>query len=288
MKKALKIGGILIVVGIVIAAVGFFSHRQPFNPFNEDEITHVNKQTLSKKAFSRVKITAASADVTIKESDHYGVYYYGKSYAAVKAKVRNGQLTVTQTHAIASKHVSINWWTNGEDRVVITVPHKSQLADLTVSGNSDVALENVTLAKAHINTAGGDLTINRSQIDGGSLTTADGDIAADNSRLAATRLNSASGDIDLNRVTVNAGKASLSSGDFTARKLTVNGHYLLNNQSGDNDVQTSNHPGAILTSDSGDNELGHSSQDDGGTLDRNPDAANLIRITSQSGDNTFK
>lgn len=287
MKKALSIGGILVIIGAIMVTVGFFSHPQPFHPFDEETFNHVNKQTLTKQHFDRVKVTAASANVKVRQGDHYGAYYYGKKHAALKTTVKDGQLTIVQSTAIKAKHFSISWVDVSDDTIVITVPKDKRVRSLTVKSNDDVTLKGSQFGRVHINTNGGDITVNDSNINSGSLSSASGDIRAVNSQFTNVRLNSASGDTDLVKVTVNGGQANLSSGDFTARKLTVNGHYLVNNQSGDNEVHAVNNPGVTLTSDDGDVSLGQQERDDGGTLERNTDNPNLIRMTTQSGDNSF-
>lgn len=285
MKKALSIGGVLVIIGAIIAAVGFFSHRQPFHPVSEPEQVLTKKTTLTTKRFNRVKVTAASANVSLKQGDHFTAKYYGTRHPAIKATVKDGQLNITQTHITKAKQVH---FFDTDDRIVITVPRGTNLDDLTVSVNDDLRIENVNLANTDISTNGGDITVNNSKIKSGRLTNDDGDIDIANSKLSATRLNSESGDIDLSRVTVNGGKSHLSSGDFTANKLTVQGIYRVNNQAGDIDVKTSNHPGAILTNSNGDNELGRQENDDGGTLQRDTDNPNLIHLTNDSGDNSLR
>ncbi len=287
MKKALSIGGILVIIGAIMVAVGFFSHPQPFHPFDEETFNHVNKQTLTKQHFNRVKVTAASADVKVRQGDHYGAYYYGKKHAVLKTTVKDGQLTVSQTTAVKTKHFSVSWSDDSNDQIVITVPKDKQVRSLTIKGNDDVTLKDIRFARVHVNTHGGDVTVNNSKVNGGTIDSASGDIRSANSQFTATKLNSASGDTDLYKVTVNGGQANLSSGDFTARKLTVNGHYLVNNQGGDNEVHALNDPGVILTSDDGDVSLGHQERDDGGTLERNTGNPNLIRMITQDGDNSF-
>lgn len=285
MKKTLSIGGILLVVGMVMAAVGFFSHRQPFHPISEPGQIQAKQTTLTTKHFNRVKVTAASASVSLKQGDKFAVKYYGTRHPAIKTTVKDGQLTITQTHITQTKHVH---FFESDDRIVITVPKNTNLDKVAISVNDDLKIESVNLARADINDNDGDIVINNSKVKGGHLTNDDGDIDIANSKLDATRINSADGDINLSRVTVNGGKASLSSGDFTANKLTVLGQYRVNNQDGDIDVKTSNHPGAILTNEDGDNELGHQENDDGGTLQRDVDNHNLIHLTNNSGDNSLK
>lgn len=284
MKRAFQIGGGLVIIGLIMAAIGFFSHRQPFNPLtNPGQNT---RTTLTTKKFNRVKVTAASADVVVKQGEGYAVKYYGTRHPAIKAQVKGNQLTVTQTHITKSKHV--HFFNDSDDRVVITVPKGVKLANLTVAANSDLTVNDLNLASAKLTANGGDVTVNDSKINGGQLTTDSGDLTINRSKLTGTEVKTDSGDIELARVTVNGGKATLTSGDLDADRVTVNGHYRVNNQSGDSEVHTTNHPGAILTSDNGDSELGHHRNEDGGTIQRDTANPNLIHLVNQSGDNLVK
>lgn len=284
MKRAFQIGGILVIIGLIMAAIGFFSHRQPFNPLtNPGQNT---RTTLTTKKFDRVKVTAASADVVVKQGAGYAVKYYGTRHPAIKTQVKDNQLTVTQTHITKSKHV--HFFDDRDDRVVITIPKGAKLANLTVTANGDLSVNDLNLASAKVTANGGDVTVNDSKINGGQLVTDAGDLTINRSKLIATEVKTDSGDIDLARVTVNAGKATLASGDLNADRVTVKGHYRVTNQSGDSEVNTVNHPGAILTSDSGDSELGHRRNDDGGTIQRDTTNPNLVHLVNQSGDNSLK
>lgn len=285
MKRAFQIGGLLVIIGLIMAAVGFFSHRQPFHPLTEPEQVLTTRSTLTTKHFNRVKVTAASADIEVKQGKSFAVKYYGTRHPAIKTQVKDGQLTITQTHITQSKHVH---FFDSEDRIIITVPKGTKLANLSATANSELTITGLDLARVKATTIGGDLTINDSKVKSGQLVTDDGDIAIADSKLTATQIKSASGDVDLARVTVNGGKANLTSGDLTADRLNVSGQYRINNQSGDVEVKTSNHPGAILTNNNGDNELGHRENDNGKTLQRDTTNPNLIRLNNQSGDNSVK
>ena len=93
-----------------------------------------------------------------------------------------------------------------------------------------------------------------------------------------------SGNVEYHQVTLRGGNTKIESGNFTGRNLTVQGHYTVNNQSGDNTVTNTTVDGYFLKTDAGDNEL--NGEDKGEeTLHQNDNAENVLRLLTQSGDN---
>ena len=95
---------------------------------------------------------------------------------------------------------------------------------------------------------------------------------------------SGAGEVEYRQVTLRGGSTKLSSGNFTGHNLIVQGHYTVNNQSGDNTITNTTVDGYFLKTDAGDNEL--NGEDKGEeSLHQNDDAENVLRLITQSGDN---
>lgn len=285
MKKVFSAGWIILLIGIVVTAVGYFGHHHPFNPINvAEQLPH---HTTTTKSFTSIKATVASADITIKEGDRYQVSYYGRRQQALKVKVKNQQLILTQTPVTRAKH-HVNFILSDDDeRIIITVPKGHQLAATTVKANDDVIL-NLQSANAKITSNDGDILVVKSTLNGGRLTATDGDLTVNNSQLKNVQSTANDGDISLSRSTLTGGQARLNSGDFTGHRLTINNHYTVNNNSGDNTVTLAKQNiGAKLSNNSGDNDLPHQSAT-GGTISRQPTASNMIILNNNSGDNAVK
>lgn len=285
MKKIFTAGWIILLIGIVVTAVGYFGHHQPFNPVNvAEQLPH---HTTTTKSFNSIKATVASADITIKEGTRYQVSYYGRRQQALKVKVKNHQLILTQTPVTRAKH-HFNLILNDDERIVITVPKGHQLTTTTVKANDDISLRNLQSANAKVTSNDGDVLIIKSTLNNGKLSATDGDLTITNSQLNNVQTITNDGDITISRSTINKGQARLNSGDFTGHRLTINHHYTVNNNSGDNTVTLANkNIGAKLLNNSGDNELPQQSST-GGTLSQQVTAANLIVLNNNSGDNAVK
>lgn len=285
MKKVFTTGWIILLIGIVVTAVGYFGHHHPFHPVNVTE--QLPHHTTTTKSFTSIKATVASADITIKQGDRYQVSYYGRRQQALKVKVKDQQLILTQTPVMRAKH-HVNFIWNDDERIVITVPKNHQLTTTTVKANDDIILRNLQSANAKVTSNDGDILIIKSTLNGGQLTATDGDLTVTNSQLKNIQATANDGDISLSRSTITGGQARLNSGDFTGHKLIINHYYTVNNNSGDNTVTLANKSiGAKLSNNSGDNALPHQSTT-GGTISQQITASNMIILNNDSGDNAVK
>lgn len=288
MKRAIKWGNLILVIGLIISGIAYLGHKQPFDPMTPIEESTANRDVLSRKSFTQIDVTAASADVTIKQGQHYTVSYYGKRNHAVHARVKNGILKVTQTPVTNSKLANFHLVnTSDEDRCIITVPATAKLKLIKGHVNNDLILNRVSAKKVSLDSNSGDISVLNSEYDGGHITTSSGDIIIRRSSLLSTKLATISGDILVSKTALTKGRSTLTSGVFTGRQLTITGHYLVTNQSGDNVVTKSNLDGARISTKSGNNKLKRRTSE-GGHLERNLDQPNIIYLKNTSGDNTIK
>lgn len=111
-----------------------------------------------------------------------------------------------------------------------------------------------------------------------------GDLDISRAMLKNTTIKSGNGDIDFHNVTLNGGQTILSNGDFEAHRLTLQSNYQVKNQNGDNEVTKVHGAGFVLRNENGSNEL-FGKESDGGRKERNADAANVLTLANQNGDN---
>lgn len=253
MKRTLKIGYAVLIIGLVCLAIGFFTGgaKDLTIDHGQKEPVSVHHRVLTNKKFSSIDITAADADVIVKAGDHYQVSFTGNHRHQPTATVKSGRLILKQTIQ-SEKHSTGLFWheREGACRVVITVPSQQVL-------------------RGKLDLSSGDLTV--SQVS-----------------LTNVSLNNDSGDITLRQLTINGGHANLESGDFTASGLTLQSSYRVENSSGNNEVKRVTADGFHLKTDSGENELFNRDQDDGGSLTKNTHADRVLTLVSQSGDNEVK
>ena len=288
MKRAFKWGSIIIVCGLIISGIAYLGHKQPFDPMSPIEESTANRDVLTRKSFNKIKVTASSADVIIKQGNHFTVSYYGNKNHAVHAQVKDGVLKITQTpvtHSKLAKFQLLN--SSDEERCIVTVPQKASLTKIEGHVNNELLLNRILAKKINLESNNGDINVLNSEFDQGKIITTSGDITIRNSSPIQTKLASTSGDINLNKVSLTKGCSLLTSGDFNGQRLTIIGHYSVTNQSGDNSITKSTIDGAKLTTKSGDNNLKRKHRS-GGSLERNTTEPNFIYLKNVSGDNIIK
>ncbi|MBB1080404.1 DUF4097 family beta strand repeat protein [Limosilactobacillus sp. STM2_1] len=247
MKNVFKIGGVVLVVGLIILGIGFFNggNKTVYFDGSRPRIVHNHVYHLStNKSFERVDISASTANVVIREGKKYQVAYYGVGGHVPAATVHNQVASLRQTGG-ALYALNLNSYRD-QDLIVITVPHDQPLAGQIHLDSGDLTVKDINLENAHV------------KVD--------------------------SGDVDYQGVTLNNGQTSIQSGDFEGQQLTVYGHYTVKNDSGDNTVTNTTVDGYELQTDDGDNEL--NGEDKGSqTLTENTSATNVLKLVTQSGDN---
>ncbi|MBB1085567.1 DUF4097 family beta strand repeat-containing protein [Limosilactobacillus fastidiosus] len=288
MKQAIKLGSILFVCGLIISGIAYLGHKQPFDPMTPIEESQANKEIITRKQFSKINATASSADVVIKQGQHYTVSYYGKKTHPVHARVKDGVLKITQMPVTYSKFNNFHIGNNSDnERFIITVPKGLTLSKIKGHVNNDLVINRVPVKEVTLNSNSGDINILNSAFNGGKIATASGNISIRRSSLFNTKLITQSGDIDLSQTSLIKGISTLSSGNFSGHRLTITGHYTVTNQSGDNTIIKSKIDGAKLTTTSGSNKLKRRVSD-GGSLKQMLDSPNVIFLKSISGNNTIK
>ncbi|MCH3922127.1 DUF4097 family beta strand repeat-containing protein [Limosilactobacillus sp.] len=251
MKKMFKFGWLVLIVGLVALAIGYFNHGAQNVTF-ENGRPVVQRQAswnLTSKHFKRVDLDVDSANVTIKHGNKFKVSYRGLDRNKPTVTVKNKTLRVRQsgTRSYNGSVFSVN---GISDHLTITLPYDAQ-------------------------------------IKGGRIALNSGELAVNGVDLTHVKLTNESGDVDLSDLTLNGGQTNLSSGEFDAHSLTITGHYAVQNDSGDNEAHAISADGYRLKSDSGDNEVNGQDKDDQSVVEENMNAANTLELITTSGDNEY-
>lgn len=125
------------------------------------------------------------------------------------------------------------------------------------------------------------------QISAGTIKMGSGGLDVDRVDLTDTKIDIASGAVSLNNLTLNGGQTKLQSGEFEARGLRINGHYRVENDSGDNDVYVAKLDGYRLETTSGENAVNGQDKDDQTTIEENMAGTNTLELITNSGDNEY-
>lgn len=248
MKKLFKIGWLLILVGGIVLAVGYFNHgnRAIYIANGRPAVVRRHARKLSNNGkFERVDITATTANVIISQGDQYQISYYGTGHVPT-ATVHNNVASIRQQGGAVMHFVLFDYPSTSQDLIVITVPRDQALA-------------------GRIRLESGNLTVKNISLDNADVDVEDGDV-------------------NYQQVTLRNGNTKLISGDFTGDNLTIQGHYTVNNESGDNTVTATTTDGYFLKTTDGENDL--NGEDKGSTtLHQNDQAANVLSLITKAGDN---
>lgn len=247
MKKLFNIGWIILAIGLVMLAVGYFNGGNKtinFNHGHPEIITNRTQKLSTNKQFNRLNLDVSTADVVIKQGKKYQVTYYGKSNVPT-AKLNGKTMTVKQKSVNFQVNFSVNH-DDYQDLIVITVPKDKKLTGQLNLNDGDLRISKVTLDKTAVDTGAGDVSYDQVKVIGGQTT--------------------------------------LSEGDFTAQQLQVDGHYTVHNDEGDNTVTDTSVDGYYLHTDDGDNNLNGEDKGDQ-TLTTNDGAVNVLRLITTEGDN---
>lgn len=150
-------------------------------------------KTFSEKSFNSISANMRLSDLTIKSGRKYAVVYRGPDKIIPKISVKNDQLTIKQTHKVATTVVEEN------SKIIVTVP-ANKLKELKLKlASGDLTVNNIkSLAQVEMSTQEGDLEINNSVITRSAKCTSDeGDIEIENSRIQSATLDTQQGDIDI-------------------------------------------------------------------------------------------
>lgn len=253
MKKLLKIGVVVLILGLIALGIGFINHG------NKNVTFYGSRPQVSSKAssrtvkvnrkFSQVDVDVSTANVTVTRGNKFQIIYHGKN--APQIDVKNGRATIRQTGGNSNGFKLSSSESYGTDTVTIVLPAGTQLA-----------------GKIHVSE--GDLVVNKTSLK--QLTAAVEE-----------------GDVRLMNVVTDGGKITLNEGDFTAHQLTVNHHFKVANDEGDNTVQGVSADGYYLQTDEGDNTLFHHEEDgdDSSVLQKNSHATNVLTLVTSEGDNSI-
>ena len=251
MKRMFKIGWIVLIVGLVAVLIGYFNHgdRSVEVVNGRPQIQRHGNWELTRRSFKSVDLDIATDDVTIRQGDRFQVHYQGQTNHRPTVSVQGHRLVIKQT-ATGADHVSLFSGGAFSDHLTITVPRGTV-------------------------------------INGGRIKLTDGDLAVTGVDLKDVQLKNTSGDISLSNLQLANGQARLTDGDFDADQLRVQGHYRVDNASGDNDVHGDQIGACRLYSADGDNEVNGHDRDQDSVDVGDLSSTNVLELNAQDGDNSY-
>jgi len=251
MKRSVKIGLTLMILGAVLFGVGWMNHGDKSVVWSRESRAFKTVQRVKRsyqpKDYRRIVIDS-QAPVTIKAGDtsRVTVSYIDGNRQLPQAQVSHGALTIKGGHSTNKLDVTVfglseHTTTNGG--VLVTVPRTKQLDSVVVKkGSGSVALrglraKQMTVANADdvslveleiqkdltIQSSDGDIWASQIKANKLSVNTDDGDISVSDSHLAATDNQFITGDggIRLSENHLGGGKIRSNDGDLTIQGNTL-------------------------------------------------------------------
>lgn len=271
MTSRLKIiAGGMIALGVLLAAIGFFSGGK-WIIFKDDKGFYVpNKHTLVHKsynldAFTSIKVFNDFGDVEIVDGDSYSLEVNSLEDAGVTYSVKKGTLTV-ETKSKKKNRISIGFTSYETPSIKIIVPKDEALTSIIIDSNfGDTSLQGLHYQQLN-------------------LMANYGDIEFKNIVGEQTEITQAFGDMTLQQFSSNGFVAESEHGDIDIDG-TLNGQSTVTSSFGDTTLQLQNNKSELgfeLKTDFGDITVNNQSQDH--KVSQLHEGDNQLKVSLSHGD----
>ncbi|WP_421017370.1 DUF4097 family beta strand repeat-containing protein [Furfurilactobacillus cerevisiae] len=306
MKRTLKIGIAVLIVGLIMVAAGAFTHSfkdVTFNHHGRPELR--TTQTVSKKVkdFDAISVDLKSDQIRIKEGDTARVQVSSTKEAMPTVRSVGHKLVIEQKRA----DNSMTGWSFGDnpegtfglgtfndakhpDRtVVVTVPRGTKLNNISIKERqgairiTDVSSDTVSIS-AHDDVMLEHMTVTQPL----KVNSHDGNLYVTGMTLNTPSIKTDDGAVSLRDVQLNQGSIQLTDGTFNMTNGGFTGAVNVTNDDGDNEiVNADRNKGYILHGDD-ENKLFEQHNEDGGTLQQNETVPDIMHLTTNDGKNSVQ
>lgn len=271
MKKIIvRIGGIFLAIGCVLALIGWFSGgKQKLLHASFDSQTTKYKNTTNKlESFDRIHATLPTADLQIKSGKSFQIETKGINPKYVKYHVKNNQLDLKQSDHFEMSFFNISTSSSPDSKITITVPEKTTLKSSVISAGE------------------GDVTFSHTDFDKLSAKLSEGDFNSTKNTLKDSTIKSDEGDVDFTNTRLANLEAILAEGDFSAKKGSFKGNNSISVNEGDSTISGIHDAAYHLSGDEGDNSL--FDNESSHNLSSKKESSNKVFVHTDEGDNTVK
>lgn len=265
MTSLKQIAGSMIVIGIVLAMIGFASGGKWFILLSDTGVHIPNTQSLSTKsyeldAFTNIHLSNKHGDINILPSDHYAIEVDSFETTDVTYAVKDDTLTVEAKNA-KDNAITIGFRSFNTPTITIYVPRDAKLSSIEIDTSfgdisleqlntqqlnllvslGDTAFENIVAGHTEITQSFGDLTSR--QFTSGSLIVENeySDIDIDGELNGKSTITSSFGDIDLTLLNKESNLGldlTISFGDIMLNNKSIEGDFSQSHKS-DNQLEVS-------------------------------------------------
>ncbi|GEK28394.1 DUF4097 family beta strand repeat-containing protein [Furfurilactobacillus siliginis] len=304
MKRTLKIGLVVLVVGLITLVAGWYGHGfqdVTFNQHRRPELVNTKTVKHNMAAFDDLQVDVKDCQVRLKQGDKYSVSMRTTSKSVPTVKMVGKMLVIKQAHPTNS----VTGWSFGDNEgglfgfgsitkdglpnrtIVITVPKDKHLqqvkmhtetgalrltdvnvSDLTVSAGDNISLEKMGQV-SHLQA-----TANDGRVEMSDLTAMNPSVTAES--------------VSLSNVTLNQGTFKVTDDTFTMQNDGFSGIVNVMNNGGDNKVWGADKNKGYQLHGEDESTLFDQHSDSDGTLQINPDAPDQLRLTTTAGGNSVQ
>ncbi|KAB7672140.1 DUF4097 family beta strand repeat-containing protein [Bacillus sp. B1-b2] len=230
-RRSKLIASGLMVMGVLLAAIGFFSGAKFSIIQTDDGLKAVGKEDRKQeewdlKEFKSLEIDVADADIEIIPSEEFRLEVERMEGNEITQEVNNNTLILKEKNTKSIFSFSMNLSGNIQRTIIkVYIPKVSDLDDVNIDNKfGDIKMDGMNINNLSIQSNDG--TVNINEIKANSLTVHNkfGNITASNVNTTEITLESNDGDINLSKmnITKNADFINLF-GDTTLRDFTSNG-----------------------------------------------------------------
>lgn len=241
-KMITQICACAMAVGLILAAIGFFSGADLSVTFGADgaQMTKAVPHTIKKdslSAFQAIDLQLWQSNVEIIPSDRYGVEinYYGDE-DDFNCDVSNDTLSITEHgRQDFGFHMDFGFIQNKTTNTVkVYLPKETALQKLTVKDDlGNLKASDLKSQSTQLNLSFGKLELSDSDLGDASITLQNGSCKVNNLKMSACKVKNDFGSTTMeditvsgtNKTTIESGNGKVSVNKFTGESLEVNDHF---------------------------------------------------------------
>lgn len=304
MKRTLKIGLVVLIVGLITLVAGWYGHGfqdVTFNQQRRPELVDTKTVKHNIAEFDKLQVDVKDCQVRLKTGDKYSVSMRTTSKSVPTVKQVGKKLVIKQAHPTNS----VTGWSFGDDEgglfgfgsitkdglpnrtIVITVPKDKKLQQVKMHTETGaLRLTDVNVSDLAVS-AGDNINLEKmGQID--HLTVSANDGRLEMSDLTAMNPSVSAGSVSLTNVILNQGTFKVTDDTFTMQNGGFSGIVNVTNDGGDNKVWGADQNKGYQLHGEDDSTLFDQHSGDNGALQRNQDAPDQLRLTTTAGGNTVQ
>lgn len=294
MSKVLKVSLYMILVGIILATVGFALGGRGFNiSFGSginiyDESKRVT-ENFDLEEFNTVKIDVSYLDnIEIVKGNGYKLsmdYHMSENDSNKIEYSLDNKILSIKDNRLNNMNINIGFFNDKNDKITLYVPEECNLEELNIqTSSSDINVTNINSNITNIVCNYGDVILSNLNSDNITLDSSSGEIKVRNIQGKDMKINNSYGDVDIENSNIANTNASLSSGDFEFDNVEFK-NLIVDNEYGEVSINTpisENLFNYNLECDYGEIEINDNNFNDSYSINNNVD--NNINIKCSSGD----